>query len=193
MMHKAWFSIEDVPYYFSRSSIKFQGHTGWKNRWFGSNLSKITRPVAAIKSLRFALFVLERPLVIKYNCCYLFYMLTIWYLITKMQNVKSLHCHNVYNTRMAETSLATAIYVWPADVDTMPLADLIPLQRLHVLAHSRDPHPAIKLWCQVPFTKSKTIARFEMYFMRCFLKSKYIKSRIFNHGNRWIIKKVMLL
>ena len=29
---------------------------GLKNRWFGSNLSKITRPVAAIKSLRFALF-----------------------------------------------------------------------------------------------------------------------------------------
>ena len=28
---------------------------GLKNRWFGSNLSKITRPVAAIKSLRFAL------------------------------------------------------------------------------------------------------------------------------------------
>ena len=30
MMHKAWCSIEKVPYCFSRSSIKFQGHTGWK-------------------------------------------------------------------------------------------------------------------------------------------------------------------
>ena len=30
MMHKAWCSTEDVPYHFSRSSIKFQGHTGWK-------------------------------------------------------------------------------------------------------------------------------------------------------------------
>ena len=29
---------------------------GLKHRWFGSNLSKITRLVAAIKSLRFALF-----------------------------------------------------------------------------------------------------------------------------------------
>ena len=29
---------------------------GLKNRWFQSNLSIITRPVAAIKSLRFALF-----------------------------------------------------------------------------------------------------------------------------------------
>ena len=163
MMHKAWSNIEEVPYCFSRSSVKFQGHTGqkiadfdpnwafaecnsifnspmalkwctkldvvykscpfdlqghpsnfkvtrdkkspiltwiehfrtvtsvwihpwiwndaqslmWlrrgallffevihqisrshglKNRWFGSDLSKITRPVAAIKSLRFALF-----------------------------------------------------------------------------------------------------------------------------------------
>ena len=30
MMHKAWCSIEEVPYYFSGSSIKFQGYTGWK-------------------------------------------------------------------------------------------------------------------------------------------------------------------
>ena len=30
MMHKAWCNIEKVPYNFSRSSIKFQGHTGWK-------------------------------------------------------------------------------------------------------------------------------------------------------------------
>ena len=27
MMHKAWSSIEEVPYWFSRSSIKLQGHT----------------------------------------------------------------------------------------------------------------------------------------------------------------------
>ena len=27
MMHKAWSSIEEVPYCFSRSSVKFQGHT----------------------------------------------------------------------------------------------------------------------------------------------------------------------
>ena len=30
MMHKAWHSKENMPYCFSRSSIKFQGHTGWK-------------------------------------------------------------------------------------------------------------------------------------------------------------------
>ena len=30
MMHKAWSSIEEVPYCFSRSSVKFQGHTAKK-------------------------------------------------------------------------------------------------------------------------------------------------------------------
>ena len=30
MMHKARCSTEEVPYNFSRSSIKFLGHTGWK-------------------------------------------------------------------------------------------------------------------------------------------------------------------
>ena len=30
MMHKDWCGIEEVPYSFSGSSIKFQGHTGWK-------------------------------------------------------------------------------------------------------------------------------------------------------------------
>ena len=73
-----------------------------------------------------------------------------------------------------------------------PGKDLIPLQRLHVFAHSRDPHPAIKLRCQVPFTKSKTTFQIEMYCMQCFLKSKYIKNRTFNDKNRWIIKKVMV-
>ena len=28
MMHKAWSSLEEVPFCFSRSSVKFQGHTG---------------------------------------------------------------------------------------------------------------------------------------------------------------------
>ena len=30
MMHKAWCNVEKVPYNFSWSSIKFEGHTGWK-------------------------------------------------------------------------------------------------------------------------------------------------------------------
>ena len=31
MMHKAWSSVEEVPYCFSRSSVKFQGHTALKS------------------------------------------------------------------------------------------------------------------------------------------------------------------
>ena len=30
MMHKAWSSIEEVPYCFSRSYVKFQGHMAKK-------------------------------------------------------------------------------------------------------------------------------------------------------------------
>ena len=30
MIHKTWHCKEDMPYCFSRSSIKFQGHLGWK-------------------------------------------------------------------------------------------------------------------------------------------------------------------
>ena len=42
----------EVPYWFLSSSVKFQSHTGQKI----AELSKITRPVMAMKSLRFALF-----------------------------------------------------------------------------------------------------------------------------------------
>ena len=38
-MHKAWSGIEEVPYYFSISSIKFQKRTRQKNLWLGSDLS----------------------------------------------------------------------------------------------------------------------------------------------------------
>ena len=55
MMHKVWCIVEQVSYNFFRSSIKFQGHMDWKST-IESNLSKITRPVIAIKSVRFALF-----------------------------------------------------------------------------------------------------------------------------------------
>ena len=51
---------------YKRCPIVFRGHpsdfkvTRAENRRSESNLSKITRPVAAIKSLRFALFILRR-------------------------------------------------------------------------------------------------------------------------------------
>ena len=37
MLHKAWSSIEEVPYYFSRLSVKFQGHTALKIVKFDSD------------------------------------------------------------------------------------------------------------------------------------------------------------
>ena len=37
MMHKAWSSIEKVPYCFSRSSVKFQGHRALKIVEFDPN------------------------------------------------------------------------------------------------------------------------------------------------------------
>ena len=57
IIHKAWGSIEDVPYCFSRSSVKFQGHTGqkitiltqidrfptvWVHRWLWNDAQSLT-------------------------------------------------------------------------------------------------------------------------------------------------------
>ena len=47
---------EGHPYCFYELFIQILKSHGQKIRWYGSDLSKITRPVAAIKSLRFALF-----------------------------------------------------------------------------------------------------------------------------------------
>ena len=56
MMHRAWNSKEEMPYCFPRSSIKFQGHTGQNVTDFDPNWAfSDYRPVAAFKSLRFAL------------------------------------------------------------------------------------------------------------------------------------------
>ena len=61
MLHKAWNSKGEVPYCFLRSSIKFQGHTGQNITDFDPNWAfPDYRPVAAFKSLRFALFMTER-------------------------------------------------------------------------------------------------------------------------------------
>ena len=74
-----------------------------------------------------------------------------------------------------------------------PGQDLIPLQRLHVFAHSRDPHHAIKLRCQVPFTKSKTNFQIEIYCMQCFLKSKSITRGLSAYIARWLLASWQIL
>ena len=58
MLHKAWNSKEEMPYCFPRSSIRFQGHRGQNITDFDPNSAfPDYRPVAAFKSLRFALFI----------------------------------------------------------------------------------------------------------------------------------------
>ena len=59
MLHKAWNSKGEVPYCcFPRSSIKFQGHIGQNITNFDPNWAfPDYRPVAAFKSLRFALLI----------------------------------------------------------------------------------------------------------------------------------------
>ena len=58
MLHKAWNSKGEMPYCFPRSSIKFQGHTVQNITDFDPNWAfPDYRPVAAFKSLRFALLI----------------------------------------------------------------------------------------------------------------------------------------
>ena len=63
MMHKAWSSIEEVPYCFPRSYVKLQGHMVQNITNFDPNWAfPDCRPVAAFKSLRFALFKVIRQI-----------------------------------------------------------------------------------------------------------------------------------
>ena len=60
MLHKAWNSKGEMPCCFTGSSIKFQGHTVQNITDFGPNWAfPDNRPVAAFKSLRFALLFVE--------------------------------------------------------------------------------------------------------------------------------------
>ena len=66
MLHKAWKSKGEMPYRFPRSSVKFQGHTVQNITDFDPNSAfPDYRPVAAFKSLRFALFYIDRENKIK--------------------------------------------------------------------------------------------------------------------------------
>ena len=55
MMHKAWCSIEELLYCFSVIHQISRSHR-LKNRKFDINLSKITKPITASKSIKFAMF-----------------------------------------------------------------------------------------------------------------------------------------
>ena len=68
MLHKAWNSKGEVQFCFPRSSIKFQGHTVQNITDFDPNWAfPDYRPVAAFKSLRFALLFLDSYLSLALN------------------------------------------------------------------------------------------------------------------------------
>ena len=78
MLHKAWNSKEEMPYCFPMSSIKIQGHTGQNITDFDPNWAfPDYRPVAAFKSLRFALFFFIYSIEY-FNICNMFYSVCHW-------------------------------------------------------------------------------------------------------------------
>ena len=73
MMHKAWSSIEEVPYCFSRSSVKFQGHTALKivkfdpNWPFPDSNSSLNTPMAKKWCTKFEVALKRSPIVFQGN------------------------------------------------------------------------------------------------------------------------------
>ena len=150
MLHKAWSSIEEVPYCFWRSSIKFQGHSAKKNRWFWpklgvsrlknrrfeSNLSKITRPVAAIKSLRFALLN-----------CNLEHMLCLIFMATSSDNAFRRMSQDIFNDKLTLVQvMAWCHQAWSC----MKNHYVIPLPVGAELNHTYHIFPLlIGIWCLI--------------------------------------------
>ena len=80
MLHKAWNSKGEMPYCFPRSSIKFQSHTVQNITDFDPNWAfPDYRPVAAFKSLRFALLYRYSTL---RKVCHVFWLLTLLQIFT---------------------------------------------------------------------------------------------------------------
>ena len=51
MMHKAWSSIEEVPYRFSTSSVKFQGHMGQNRSLILTRIERFRHCNSSFKTL----------------------------------------------------------------------------------------------------------------------------------------------
>ena len=101
MMHKAWCSTEEVPYCFSRSSIKFEALMDRKIDDLNPILSKITRLVAAIKSLRFALF---------YTLWITFLQYCGWWLPSDATNEVICYCIKPFNPEHPDLTHETFIF-----------------------------------------------------------------------------------
>ena len=70
-MHKAWSSIEELPYCFSRSSVKFQGHTALKivefdpNWQFPDSNSSLNTPMAMKWCTKLEVALMRCPIVLQ--------------------------------------------------------------------------------------------------------------------------------
>ena len=71
IVHKVWSSIEEEPYCFSRSSVKFQGHTGQKFADFDPNwafpdcISSLNSPMALKWSTKLRVVEKRCPIVFR--------------------------------------------------------------------------------------------------------------------------------
>ena len=92
MMHKAWSSIEEVPYCFAKSSVKFQGHTALKIIEFDPNWafpdcnSSLNSPMAAKWCTKLEVAWKRCPIVFSYD------QATLWMVFSVRLSV----CHTFY-------------------------------------------------------------------------------------------------
>ena len=74
MMHKAWSSIDEVPYCFSRSYVKLQGHTALKivdfdpNWAFPDCISSLKSPMATKWCAKLEIALKRCPIIFKVKC-----------------------------------------------------------------------------------------------------------------------------
>ena len=102
MLHKAWNSKGEMPYRFPRSSVKFQGHTVQNITDFDPNWAfPDYRPVAAFKSLRFALFSFG----LNFYFSVILYDSISWFSICLTHSCASRLIHGFISKRAAETIL----------------------------------------------------------------------------------------
>ena len=87
-MHKAWRDVKEAPYNFSRSFIKFQGHTGWKI----DNLNPIWVSYKAGRSYQIHQICLVYNNCYEVNCLQLIVLCVIYMFVTNQYvNTRVLH------------------------------------------------------------------------------------------------------
>ena len=132
MLHKAWNSEGEMLYCFPRSSIKFQGHTGQNITDFDPNWAfPDYRPVAAFKSLRFAL--LYQYGVTIHSIIYFITLLILWqrYLFFSNIYISSVHICSFLTFHLVPSIICRPLYrpeadrfpaQWSRNAESVPMA-----------------------------------------------------------------------